>query len=109
MKGQFKTLGPVLLLPLTTYSVEPSGLTLAEFGCQPVGISPVTTGRRPVRLITATLFVPPLVTYAVFSSGERVTLLGLLPLGPSRPFPSPPTGALVLTCPRISSSSVSKP
>src|SRR5258706_3683424 len=97
MKRQFSTFGPVSLFPLTTYSVEPSGLALTEFGCHPVGISPVTTGCRPARLITATLFVPPLVTYAVFSSGDRPTLLGLLPFGIPRSLPSTPARALGLT------------
>src|SRR5258708_35270468 len=97
MKRQFKGLGPVLLLPFTTYRVLPSGLTLLELGCQPVGTRPMTTGFLPVRSITARLLVPPLVTYAVFSSGERLTLFGLLPFGTILPLPSRPLGALLLT------------
>src|SRR5262249_18328512 len=107
MKRQFLGLGPVLLLPFTTYRVLPSGLTLLEFGCQPVGIRPVTTGCFPVRLMTATLLVPPFVTYAVVSSGDKLTLFGLLPLGTLFPLPSTPTGALVFTCATIAFDAVS--
>src|SRR5262245_66298103 len=45
--------------------------------------------------MTATLFVPPLVTYAVFSSGESATLLGLLPFGKFPSSRTQPAGALV--------------
>src|SRR6516162_598500 len=99
MKRQLSGLGPVLLFPLTTYSVLPSGLTLEEFGCHPVGIKPTTAESSPSNRTTATLFVPPLVTNAVFSSGESATLLGLLPFGN---FPSSLNkfaGALVFTLP----------
>src|SRR5215475_12825047 len=97
MKRQFSGLGPVLLFPLTTYRVLPSGLGLEEFGCQPVGIRPSTDGCSPPNRMTATLFVPPLVTYAVFSSGESATLLGLLPFGKFPSSRTQPAGALAFT------------
>src|SRR5271165_2527137 len=99
MLRQFSGFAASTLLPFTTYRVEPSGLMLTELGYQPVGIRPVTTGCFPVRLMTATALVPPSVTYAVRSSGERATLLGLLPLGTVCPLPSTPAGALALTWP----------
>src|SRR5262252_7418098 len=101
MNRQFLGFGPVLLLAFTTYRVLPSGLTLTDVGCHPVGMSPSTAGCFPLKLITATLLLPPLVTYAVVSSGERATLFGLLPFGTFFPSPSTPTGALVLTWPTI--------
>src|SRR5579884_1911908 len=73
---------PGLDLPFTTYSLDPSRLALIEVGYQPVGIRPATrlSSRSWSRAITATEFVPPLVTYSVFSSGESARPLGLLPL-----------------------------
>src|ERR1700732_4784933 len=50
-----------------------------------------------LKLTTETALVPPSVRYAVFSSGERATLLGLLPFGTDFPLPNMPTGALTLT------------
>src|SRR5260370_41716327 len=75
-------LGPALPFPLSTYKVAPSALTLTAFGYQPVGIKPtmrLSSGSLS-NAITATEFVPPLVTYSVLSSGESARRLGLLPL-----------------------------
>src|SRR5215475_12054518 len=70
---------------------------LTELGCHPVGIKPVTSGFLRRRLMTATALVPPLVTYAVLSSGERLMLFGLLPFGMFLRWPRVPAGALVFT------------
>src|SRR5215510_7308967 len=66
--------GPAVLLPFTTYMMEPVRFKLTEFGYQPVGISPTTrlrSSRSPspscsfARRMTATALMPPSVTYSV--------------------------------------------
>src|SRR6266481_3072271 len=56
--------GPALPFPLSTYNVAPPVLTLTAFGYHPVGIKPtmLLSSGSLSNVITATEFVPPLVT-----------------------------------------------
>src|SRR5262249_43175747 len=67
-------LGPVMLLPLTTYMNDPSALNVPSCGSYAVGIRPRTEfALRPVTGITAMEFAPLLTAYSVLPSGDSVT------------------------------------
>ena len=79
---------PGVALPID--HIEPQAiLAQTDRVGKPVGRRPSTwLGPSPAsnpRRITATAFVPPLVTYRVRSSGDNARLFGLLPFRPWRP------------------------